>query len=96
MIQYKASDCYIHKTIVDDDYLFPVGKIALKRNGIIFLNETAFFLWNELSEKKTKDELCSALAGQYDTEVKSVEEDVIAFIESLLAVDALEEYNKNT
>ena len=29
-------------------------------------------------------------------EIESVEEDVIAFIESLLAVDALEEYNKNT
>lgn len=90
MIRYKARDCYIHRKIIDDDFLVPVGQQVIKKNGIVLMNETAAFLWNEIREEKTVEELCAALAGEYEVKDENIREDVVGFIEYMLSLDAIE------
>lgn len=90
MVRYKARECYIHRKMADDDFLIPVGRQIIKNNGIVLLNETAAFLWNEIQTEKTADELCKALSEEYELECEDVADDVMQFINDMLSLDAIE------
>ena len=59
----KRQEGYCLKEIAGVHYLLPYGqKVADQRKGIV-LNETGVFLWNELQETMTDEELavCSGI-----------------------------------
>lgn len=90
MVRYKARECYIHRKMENDDFLIPVGRQIIKKNGLILMNETAAFLWNEIQKEKTADELCKALSEDYGIECEDVADDVMKFIDDMLSLDAIE------
>lgn len=89
MLRYKTQDCYIHRKIIDYDLLVPILHHGAKNNGIILLNETAVFLWNEIQTEKTVDELCKALSEEYGIKHEDVVDDVMQFIDDMLSFDAI-------
>lgn len=90
MVLYKARDCYIRRKIAGDDFLVPVGQQAKNKNGIVLLNGTAAFLWEQLSEPRSVPELCAALAEEYELNGEDVTEDVLSFIEYMRSLEAIE------
>ena len=90
MDRYKARENFIRRQIADDIFLVPTGQQIFRNNGLIVLNETADLLWSEIQSPKTVEELCAAVAENYETDTESVETDVREFIGCMMSLDALE------
>ena len=57
--------------------------------NMIFLIETAVFLWEKLNEYKTKEELVEELIATYDVPESIAEEDIAGFMAFLAQNDCL-------
>ena len=70
----KRQEGYCLKEIAGVHYLLPYGqKVADQRKGIV-LNETGVFLWNELQETMTDEELAEKLVHYYSADGEAVNE----------------------
>ena len=102
----KRQEGYCLKEIAGVHYLLPYGqKVADQRKGIV-LNETGVFLWNELQETMTDEELTEKLVHYYSADGEAVNEtqdeiqdqmqdqiqqDVKQFVQELLSLGILQE-----
>ena len=69
---------------LDGQYLMiPVGKIDADFNELITVNEIGMFLWEELQEERTEEELVQRILEEYEVEEDVAREDVRDFIELL-------------
>ena len=69
---------------LDGQYLMiPVGKIDADFNELITVNEIGVFLWEELQEERTEEELVQRILEEYEVEEDVAREDVRDFIELL-------------
>lgn len=69
---------------LDGQYLIiPVGKIDADFNELITVNEIGVFLWEELQEERTEEELVRRILEEYEVEEDVAREDVRDFIELL-------------
>ena len=70
----KRQEGYCLKEIAGVHYLLPYGqKVADQRKGIV-LNETGVFLWNELQETMTDEELAEKLVHHYSADGEAANE----------------------
>lgn len=76
------SDFLLHK-LGEQYVVVAVGDRSKAFNGIIRLNSTGAFLWEQLSNEKSEDELAEALAGEFETDISSARADVSEFISEL-------------
>jgi hypothetical protein len=60
-----------------------VGERSRSFNGIIRLNSTGAFLWEQLGEEKTASDLAAALAEKYDVSDEQAQRDVAEFEKKL-------------
>lgn len=75
---------------LDGQYLMiPVGKIDADFNELITVNEIGVFLWEELQEERTEEELVQRILEEYEVEEDVAREDVRDFIELLQEGGAL-------
>ena len=75
---------------LDGQYLMiPVGKIDADFNELITVNEIGMFLWEELQEERTEEELVQRILEEYEVEEDVAREDVRDFIELLQEGGAL-------
>lgn len=93
-MRIKRQQGYCLKKIAGVPYLLPYGqKVADQKKGIV-LNETGVFLWNELANEMTKEELANRLIAQYPDQKEAAEEirkDVEQFAKELLQLGILQE-----
>ncbi len=69
--------------------VFPQGETMKKIDGIIQLNETAAFLWDNMQEDIAKETLIERLKNKYLIDVKTAEIAVNNFIDFLIQYDML-------
>lgn len=73
------SGIVIEKT--GDEYVaVATGEAAKSFNGIIRNNKTANFIFEQLKEEKTEDELVEALLERYDVSREKAQSDVHALV----------------
>lgn len=89
MKKYKADEEFTARKFVDEVVLVPFGSQMRENNSMIILNETSAFLWNELKEEKSIEQLVSTLKEEYDAEDADVYTDVINIIDSLQKINAV-------
>jgi len=62
----------------------PVGETSKHFHGMVRLNETGAFLWEQMAEKDcTEEELVEALLGEYDVSREVAARDVHRVVELL-------------
>ncbi|MEA4833392.1 MAG: PqqD family protein [Oscillospiraceae bacterium] len=86
----KIKSGYIFRNIADQPMVIPVSDRIADFNGIISLNEAGAFLWRLLEPGAERDELISALLGEYDLSRTDAEKDVDDFIKILSERNVLE------
>lgn len=86
----KIKEGFIIKKILDDILVFPVGENTIDCRYVLKLNETSEFLWNELSEEKTAEELVKSLLKEYDVDENTAKGDVERFIAELNKAGVIE------
>jgi len=62
----KISQGFILREIAGSYVVVPVGKNLVDFTSVITTNETGAFLWNNLQNETTLEELCQKLMAEYE------------------------------
>lgn len=92
----KRNQNYLLRELADSIVLVPVGRAAMTFRGMITLNETGRFLWEQLEQEQTAESLTAAVGETYEIDAARAAADVVAFLEQLALVGALQQENKTT
>lgn len=87
--RYQANENYVYRQIAGEGVLVPGGHLA--GNAMITLNTTCAFLWKQLCEPKTLDELIQAARAAYHDPQDDIETHIGAFIKEQLTKGYIKE-----
>ena len=76
----QLRDNFTIKEIVGDYIVVPTGENYLDFGAVISINDSGAFLWKQLQDNKSVDELSSALAEEYGIETDVAKADVEEFV----------------
>lgn len=79
----KLKDGFIVREVAGQILAVPVGKRTKDVHGVIAMNETAAFLWKQMSEGVEKKELIRRLLIEYDVNQLEAEASVEDFLKDL-------------
>lgn len=74
---------FIMRKIADVQVIVPVGESDIDFNGIITLNDTAAFLFEQLQSDTSKDALLERLLEEYDVDEQTARTDIDTFCSQL-------------
>ena len=80
----------ILRKVGSDIILVPVGNALKDHNGFFLLSESAYFLWNNLSECNTVQELADKLFDEYEVTEEQALADTQEFITSLVMLEIID------
>ena len=86
----KHKDGFVLRAVAGKQVAIAVGKRAETFKGMISLNGSAAFLWQQLDTDKTESELVCALLSAYDVDEEKAKADVSHFLAMLKGADLLE------
>ena len=85
----KLKDGFILRQVAGHTIVVPVGSKVVDFNCMITLNDTGAFLWQQLQNDCTDEQLTAALLEEYDVTAEVAGADVAAFIEKLQQAELL-------
>lgn len=86
----KIKSGYMMREVAGSHVVVPTGGAALDFSGMMTLNGTGAFLWKQLEQDKTEQELLSALLEEYDADETEAKADISEFLAKLKAADLFE------
>lgn len=86
----KVKEGFELKEIADNYVVIPTKSNVVDFNSMIMLNEVSAFLWLQLLEDKTEQELVKALLNEYDVDKETAAEDVKLFVNELAAAGVID------
>ena len=86
----KIKSGYIMREVSDNYFVVPTGQATVDFNGMITLNETGAFLWKQLVEEKTLDQLAENFMKEYDVDEATAKKDIMEFVEKLKDADLID------
>lgn len=84
----KIKEGFILKTVAGENIVVPIGN-NVSFNSIISLNETGTFLWRQLLEEKTTEQLLEALLNEYNVDEETAAQDIDRFTKRLSEVNLI-------
>ena len=85
---YKQKKEATGRTVEDKMYIISTHNGEM---DILYINETAAFIWNSIKSKKTIDEIAKLLTSDYDIELKEARQDVKDIINYFLKHNIIDE-----
>lgn len=77
---YIRNNDFVLREIVGESVLIPVGQASQQFNGMLTVNGIVSFIWKQLAEDTTIDQLVTAIMEEYDVQ----EEEARADMEQLM------------
>lgn len=77
------------KEIADNYVVIPTQSNVVDFSSMIMLNEVSAFLWLQLLEDKTEQDLLKAVLKEYDVDKETAAEDIKIFIKELAAAGVI-------
>ncbi|MBE6603183.1 MAG: PqqD family protein [Ruminococcaceae bacterium] len=87
----KRSKDFIKRKIGTQYVIVAVGAATKKFNGMISVNSTGSFIWDQLEQSKTLDELVNAIVENYEIDAETATAHATQFINTLKGVGAIAE-----
>lgn len=85
----KIKDDFYIKQVAGLNIVVATGETAENMNAMINLNESAAFLWKQLENDITEDELIKRLTKEYDVDYEKASASVEKFISKLKEIGCL-------
>lgn len=85
----KIKTGFMLRDVANQTMVVAVGEASKEFNGIIRLNSTGKFLWENMQEDVSKEQLVAAMTSEYDIDSATAEKDIDAFIDVLRGADLL-------
>lgn len=79
----KIKDGFSLREIAGKKIVVVVGNAVKEFNGVINLNDTGAFLWEQLEKGAEENELVSKMCAEYDVDEVTAKKDIDAFINVL-------------
>ena len=86
----KIKSDYLLRKVADSYVVVPVGKATVDFNGMINLNETGAFLWQQLQKDAAEETLLKAMLMEYEVDEETAEVGIASFLNKLREADLLE------
>ena len=86
----KIKDDFALRKVADSYVVVPVNSLTLDFNGVINLNETGAFLFEQLQKGIEKEELVEKMLDEYDVTREKASADIDLFINKLQDADVFE------
>lgn len=86
----KIKNDFVLRKVADSYVVVPVSSLTLDFNGVINLNETGAFLFEQLQKGTEREELISKMLEEYDVTKEKAIEDIDTFINKLKDADVFE------
>lgn len=86
----RIEKTFVLREIAGDYVIVPTGKSALEFNGLITVNEVGAFIWNQLQEETTVDQIVEAIQEEYEVDRETAKVDTEEFLEVLIKQQILE------
>ena len=88
----RVNKDFILREIAGEHLIIPTGKTVLDFNGLIVVNGSGQFIWDNIQEEISFDELIEKLLDEYEIDRETAEEDAKAFLDELVKAGIIEEY----
>ncbi len=85
----KRNSDFLLREVAGTVVVVPVGEAAASFSGMITMNSTGSFLWEQLEKEQTVETLTAALLENYEVTSEKAREDVEAFVAKLIPVGAI-------
>lgn len=89
-VDMKISNEFALREVAGNFIVVPFGKKAVSFNAMITLNESGAFLWKQLEEEKTEQELTNAMLQEYNVDYETAKADIAAFLVKLRTASIIE------
>lgn len=86
----KIKDDFALRKVANSYVVVPVNSLTLDFNGVINLNETGAFLFEQLQKGIEKEELVEKMLDEYDVTREKASADIDLFINKLKDADVFE------
>lgn len=86
----KIKKNFILREVAGTFVVVAVGEAVKDFNMVINLNKTGAFIWKQLEQGVTKEELVERLIGEYDVEEQVAKRDVEAFLLKIMEANLLD------
>lgn len=86
----KIKDDFVLRKVADSYVVVPVNSLTLDFNGVINLNETGAFLFEQLQKGIEKEVLVEKMLDEYDVTREKASADIDLFINKLKDADVFE------
>ena len=86
---YRIAPGFIHRKVAGNDVLISTNVAVF--NGYIALNETSAFLWDQMTEPKTAQQLAESVVDQYEVTYHQALADVTAWLQAFAARGLVQE-----
>lgn len=86
----KINKNFVLREVAGTFLVVAVGDAVKTFNKVINLNETGAFLWKQLENNVTKEQLVEALTAEYKVDRQEATKDIEGFIEGLKQANILE------
>lgn len=89
----KIKNGYVLREVAGNNIVVPVDGASVSFNGIMTFNDVGTFIWRMLESENgaSRDEIISAVLGEYDADADAVAQDVDRFITKLQVQGLIED-----
>lgn len=87
----KIKEGFIIRKLAENYVVVPIDNINNDFKGMIQLNETGAFLFEQLQQEKTLDELLALMLEKYDIDTHKAKNDIELFVAKLKKDGLLDE-----
>ena len=88
--QMKIKEGFVLRNVVDEFIVMPTGDNIAKFEGAVVLNEVSAFIFKQLQNPVSRDDLLTAMLNEYDVDEATAAADLDALLESLESMGVLE------
>ena len=86
----KIKDGFELREIADNYVVIPTESRVVDFSSMIMLNEVSAFLWLQLLEDKSENDLLKAVLSEYDVDKETAAGDIKVFVRELSAAGVLD------
>ena len=79
----KIRDGFMVRPVAGSYVVVPVGSATVDFNGIMTLNETGYFLWQQLEKGADKEDLLKNMLSEYVVDAATATKDIERFLKQL-------------
>ena len=80
----KTHPDFILRQIAGENILVPCGESTLCLNGLINMNSTALFIWQNINDAKKLDELTARVVNSFEVDEETARRDVNGLVAEMI------------